>query len=93
MQVDANAAFVSADQANFVHDSDYVVGLSFAGETYAYPYSILYEDPIVAQARPRQRLLLIWSAFANRAVAAQTDWTVKPRELEIISEPANALLV
>jgi hypothetical protein len=93
MQVDAAPTFVSANQAGFVRDDDYVVGLSFAGETYAYPFDVLYEDPIVAQARPRQRLLLIWSAYANRAIAAETDWTVKPRELEITSEPANALLV
>jgi hypothetical protein len=92
-QVDADAAFVFADQAWFVADTDWVVGLSFDGEDYAYPYSVLYDSPIVSQAAPRRRLVLIWSPFANRAIAAETDWTFKPRELEIVSMPANALLI
>jgi hypothetical protein len=92
-QVDGDAAFVTADQAKYVADSDWVVGLNFDGEDYAYPYNVLFENPVVAQAVPRRRLLLIWSPYANRAVAMETDWALKPRELEIVSMPANAALV
>jgi hypothetical protein len=92
-QIDADASFVAPEQASFVADSDWVVGLTFDGEDFAYPYSVLYENPVVVQAKPRRRLVLIWSPFANRAVAAETDWTFKPRELEIVSMPANALLI
>jgi Protein of unknown function (DUF3179) len=93
MDVDTDPNFISADSAKDVADNDYVVGLTFDEQAYAYPYAALYHHPVVVQARPRQRLILLWSAFANRAVAALTDWTVKPRELEIVSEPANALLI
>jgi hypothetical protein len=93
LQVDAEANFVAADDAKFVGDNDFVVGLNFDGDDYAFPYNILFETPVVALAKPRERLVLIWSAFANRAMAVQTDWTLKPRELEIVSQPANALLV
>jgi hypothetical protein len=92
-QVDADARFVPAEQATFVRDADWVVGLSFDGEDYAYPYNVLYDAPVVAQAIPKRRMVLFWSPFANRAVAAETDWTFKPRELEVVSMPANALLV
>ena len=93
MRITDEAAFVAADHAGFVADDDYVVGLSFGGECYAYPYNVLYQSPVVVQAEREQRLLLIWSAFANRAVASPVDRTVKPRELEIVSVPCNALLV
>jgi len=92
-QVAFEAKFVAASEAKFVAGGDEIVGLTFDGEFYAYPYSELYEFPVVAQAKPRRRLVVIWSAYANRAVAAETDWSVRPRELEIVSEPANALLV
>jgi uncharacterized protein DUF3179 len=92
-EVDAEGAFVSADQVHYVRDADWVVGLSFDGEDYAYPYNVLYDAPVVALAVPRRRVLLFWSPYANRAVAAETDWTFKPRELEVVSMPANALLV
>jgi hypothetical protein len=93
MQVDADAQFVAADQATQIADTDFVVGLNFDGESYAYPYNILFQNPIVAQAKPHRRLLLFWSAYANRAYAAEADWTVKPRDLQVVSEPANSLLV
>src|SRR5277367_1847268 len=69
LQVDADAQFASADQATWVGDHDDIVGLNFDGESFAYPYNILFQNPIVAQAKPRKRLLLFWSAYANRAVA------------------------
>ncbi|MGA2233048.1 MAG: DUF3179 domain-containing (seleno)protein [Tepidisphaeraceae bacterium] len=93
MIVNAAPSFVAANDAKFVADDDEVVGVSFDGEQYALPYGILYQSPVVALSEPRRRLLVMWSAFANRAVAEETDWTLKPRELEVVSEPANSLLL
>jgi hypothetical protein len=93
MLVNASPTFVSAEDAKFISNDDEVVGVSFDGEAYALPYSILYQSPVVAMSEPRRRLLVMWSAFANRAVAQETDWTLKPRELEVVSEPANSLLL
>ena len=91
--VDDEPNFVAADRATFVHDGDEVVGLTFDDQAFAYPYNVLFENPVVVHADPPHKLVLLWSAYANRAVALTTDWTVKPRELEIVSMPANALLI
>ena len=88
-----NPTFCSAAEANQVSDEDYVVGLRFGETAYAYPYSALYFNPIVIQQDHEKRMVLMWSAFANRAVADGISRDVKARDLEIVSMPANALLV
>ncbi|MGE5612295.1 MAG: DUF3179 domain-containing (seleno)protein [Bacillota bacterium] len=89
----ANPAFVPAVQASFMAGDDYVVGVVFEGSAYAYPYFALYSAPVVFQTEHDRRMILMWSAFANRAVAWQVNRAYHPRDLEIISMPANALLV
>lgn len=79
--------------ATLVGDDDYVVGLRFGDNYYAYPYATLYTDPVIFQVDRGRRLLLVWNAFANRAVARVVDKDVRPRELDIVSMPANALLL
>ncbi len=87
-------AFVSAaDASSFVRDEDFVVGLQFGETYYAYPYTILYTTPVVVQPDQSRRMMLLWSPFANRAVAYSIDRQIKTRELEIVSMPANALLL
>jgi hypothetical protein len=76
-----------------VSDDDYVVGLSFGDNDYAYPYAALFWRPVVLQTDHDQRMLLIWSAYANRAVAFSISHDLKARDLEIVSSPANALLL
>jgi hypothetical protein len=88
-----NPAFVAAADARFVSDDDYVVGLRFGDTAFAYPYSQLYDSPVVIQSDHDKRMMLIWSAFANRAVAQTVTHDVKARDLEIVSMPANALLL
>jgi hypothetical protein len=89
-----NPVFVAAsDAATFVADDDYIVGLLFGDTWYAYPYALLYSTPVVVQPDQDRRLMLMWSPFANRATAYRIDRQLKPRELEIVSMPANALLI
>lgn len=88
-----NPPTVKAAEAAFLADGDYVVGLRFADTAYAYPYAALYLNPVIIQRNHEKRMILLWSAFANRATAFHIDREIKPRELEVVSMPANALLV
>jgi hypothetical protein len=83
----------AAAAAGVVADDDYVVGLVFQDVAYAYPYSSLYRNPVVVQSDHDKRMLLMWSAFANRAVAVSIGRDVRGRDLDVVSLPANALLV
>lgn len=76
-----------------VQAEDYVVGLKFGDDFYAYPYAALYSTPVVVQDQHEKRLVLIWSAYANRAVATTVSREVRARDLSIVSVPANALLL
>ena len=86
-------AFVEAAKVDFVADGDSVVCLKFADKLYAYPYAALYLEPVLVQADHDRRLALFWNAGANRVTAfeASADW--RARDLEIVSTPANAVLV
>ena len=53
--------FITAADAKFIHDADYVVGLVFNGQAYAYPYACLYQTPVIVQSDREHRLLLMWS--------------------------------
>ncbi len=85
--------YVSAGEANFLHPEDYVVGVEFGDSAYAYPFSVLYRTPVVIQSEQARRMMLMWSAFANRAVAVNIGRQLKLRDLEIVSSPANAILL
>ena len=88
-----NPTFVAAAENPSIADDDYVVGLHFGDFAYAYPYSLLFDNPVVIQADHDKRLMLTWSAFANRAVANTISHDLRARDIEIVSMPANALLL
>lgn len=90
--VNGQPGFVSAEQA-ILGDEDWVVGLVDGGEATAYPFAALYPAPVLVQTDQQAPLLLLWSAFANRALAVRIDRSIKARDLEIVSMPANTLLV
>jgi hypothetical protein len=85
--------FVAAGQASFLAENDYIVGLRFNGSAYAYPYATLYTHPVIFQADHDQQMVLIWSAFANRAIAYSINRALHPRDVEIVSMPNNSLLL
>ncbi len=74
-------------------DDDWVVGLTFNDVAYAYPFASLFRTPVVVQSDREKRLVLLWSAYANRALAFQASNGLRARDLEVVSSPANALLV
>ena len=86
-------AFVTAADAKQVHDEDYVVGVIFNDQPYAYPYAALYAAPVLVQSDRERRMLLVWSAYANAATAMEVSRDVKARDLDIVCDPADTLLI
>lgn len=76
-----------------VQADEYVVGVHYGDNYYAYPYRYLYYAPVIVQGERDRRYVLLWSAFANRAVAWQVKASLHARDLDIVSMPANALLL
>lgn len=88
-----NPAMVAVDGAHGVRDEDFVVGVTFGGIPHCYSYGSLFRTPVVVQGVVEQRAILVWNPYANLARAAMVDRDVSARELEVVSMPANALLV
>ncbi|MDB5296718.1 MAG: hypothetical protein JWO31_2701 [Phycisphaerales bacterium] len=85
--------FADAAKADFVGDSDWVVSARLGDVAYAYPFAALFPDPVVVQADHDDRMVLVWNAYANRAVAFRATGDLRGRDLEVVSTPANAVLV
>ena len=86
-------AFVATSDAKFIADDDYVIGLTFNDQAYAYPFGCVYRFPIVVQSDREHRLLLMWNPRANAAVAVTATRETKARDLSIVSEPLDGLLL
>jgi hypothetical protein len=86
-------AFVEAGDAPAIAPGNYVVGVHFQDDDFAFPYAALFETPVVMAADHDRRFMLIWSAYANRAVAMSIGHDLKARDLDIVSSPANSLLL
>jgi hypothetical protein len=85
--------FVTPEKASYLKADSQVIGLTFEGEAYAYPCGALTLAPVVAHTDADKRLLVMYSPYAGRARAFVVEHSVKPRELDIVSMPANALLL
>jgi Protein of unknown function (DUF3179) len=84
--------FVSATQSAMQPDDD-VVGLHVGDTWYAYPYAELFKAPVIVQAGRPERIVLMWSAYANRVVAMHASMEVRAADIDIVSTPANATLI
>lgn len=93
MEIADQPPLVPASKTNFVADDEYVVGVKFEDRAIALPYRQLYRYPVVILSERGRRAAVLWSAPANRAVAFQVNHQVLARELDVVSMPANALLV
>ena len=86
-------AFVAASDAKHLRDEDHVVGIIFNDQAYAYPYAPLFRSPVIVQSDRERRMMLIWSAYANAATAMEVSRDVKARDLDIVCDPADTLLL
>jgi hypothetical protein len=93
MAVADQVPFVDPALATFLRDDSPVVGLEFEGVPYAYAQGSLHHTPVVFHNDADKRLMVMWSPYAARAVAWTVDHTIKPREIDIVSMPANAMLL
>jgi Protein of unknown function (DUF3179) len=84
---------VDANGTGVPEAGDYVVGLIFSDRPYAFPYRALYARPVISLIDYDKRMLLVWSAFANRAVAVNLTRELRARDLEVVSHPVNSLLI
>lgn len=92
MTVAENPAYLAPDAAG-IPDSEWVVGVALGDRLFAYPYSRLYSTPVVIQDDHDKRIMLMWSAYANRVLAVGVRREVVGRDIEVVSTPANALLL
>lgn len=88
-----NPPFVLASDARHVEDEDWVVTLQFADGHYAYPFAALFDAPVVIHAEHDKRVAVLWSAFANRAMAVPVGREFRAADLEVVGTPANMLIV
>jgi hypothetical protein len=88
-----NPQFVEASSPAAPRGDEWVVGVVFEKEAYAFPYRALYVRPMVVVTDYDKRMLLLWSAGANRATAWSIANDFRPRELEILCAPMDSLLV
>lgn len=85
--------FVDSTDAKFLDDNDWVVGYRFADADYACPYFALFDAPVVIHTDHDRRAAVVWSAYANRALVMEIGRDLRGADLEVVSMPANALLV
>lgn len=86
--------FLSAmDAAKEVESSDLLVGIVVDSQPYAFRFWALHYTPVVVVTIRDKRVVLLWSEYANRALAFTAARDVRAEDLEIVCSPANALLV
>lgn len=85
--------FSPVDASAILPDGAWVVGVVFEDQTYALPYSSLYVAPVVFITDYDKRMVLFWSAHANRAVAYRIAREFRPRDLQVVCTPANTVLL
>ncbi|HEY7118310.1 MAG TPA: DUF3179 domain-containing (seleno)protein [Tepidisphaeraceae bacterium] len=88
-----NPPFVGMEKATHLKNDAQVIGLVLDGQPYAYPTGALTLAPVVVHAEADKRLIVMYSPYAGRAQAFVVDNTIKPREMDIVSMPADALLL
>lgn len=83
----------AADAQRLVKPGEYVVGLTVGDKAVAIPYRQLAGSPVVLLSHREKRVAVLWSQYANRALAFYVNRQIKAREMDVVSQPGNALLV
>jgi hypothetical protein len=85
--------FAVASEARHLGDDDWVVALQWQDAHYAFPFAALFEAPLVIHAEHDKRVAVMWSAYANRAVAVPVTRELRAADLEVVGTPANMLIL
>lgn len=91
--LDADESMFEKADVTKVSGEEWVLGIELDGQAFAYPYSRVYSVPVIVQCLQEKRFVLIWSPFANHAVARRMTLDLHARDLELASMPANVTLV
>jgi hypothetical protein len=86
----SDPTFVAPDSLRDDHE---LITVIFSGQAYAYPVGYLAAWPVIVQDDREHRMLLMYSPKLKQATASTVTRDLKARDLEIISEPAGALLI
>jgi hypothetical protein len=86
-------AFVSPTEATLSRDDEPVLGLIFNEQAYVYPLANLARCPVVMQTDREHRMLLVWSPRLRAGTVLLVRRDLKARDLDIVAEPARALLL
>lgn len=86
-------ALVQARSEAAPADEEWVVGIEFEDQPYAFPYRALFVRPMVVLTDYDKRMLLMWSGEGNRAAAFTINYELRPRELEIVARTHGSMLV
>ncbi len=93
IQLLESPTFVSIEQATSVSKQEFVVGFMFEGNAYALPFRSITACPLLLITDFDKRALVIWSVTANRATVLPLARDARPREIEVVSRPADSLLL
>lgn len=93
MWVLEHPTFLAADAEPVLADDAWVVGFVFQDSSYALPYWALYATPVVFITDYDKRMVVMWSAHADRAVAYSIAREFKARDLEIVTATADSVLL
>lgn len=85
--------FVEAQSDFAPRDDWWVVGLVFEEQAYALPYWALYNTPLVFLTDYDKRMVVMWSARANRAMAFRVTREFKARDLEFVNTTVDSPLI
>jgi hypothetical protein len=88
-----NPPIVTADKAGFLLPADHVIGVVWNNTAYALPFDAMYHTPLVVLQDRSGPLVVVWSVYANRALAIAGSRDVRGRDLEIVSSPVDAVIL
>ena len=88
-----NPVYLAADEVSTLEPDEWVVGVVHDEESYAFPYAVLYGNPMVVQTTRDKKLAVIWSPFANVARVFLLDRDVRARDFDVVGMPVNATLL
>ena len=85
--------FTESNHAVIGDPQQWVAGFHFGGRYYALPFQQMSTHPLILLTDQEDRVVVIWSVTANAATVLPIDRTVYPRDWEVVSTPADSLLL
>jgi hypothetical protein len=85
--------FIRPAQASSLPASDLVIGVIAEGKPTAFPCTSLYKYPIIIRTGREKPMVLLWSPWANRALAFNCDRELRAGDLEIVCPVRDTFVI